>query len=222
MAIDGKIVLLNGTSSAGKSTIASYLQESMDEPYLRTGIDHWLERMPPSFFVTTNGDTQESADGYLLIFRDGQVETSVSAAGATEYHGARLSEVRVGPAALRFLSGMYMAVRAIAAAGTNVIVDDVIYDMRVLRAAACALSGKHAFFVGLRCPLEIVEQRERERGDRAIGGARAFHDLVHQGGVYDLELNTSVISARKCARAIKDHLDYGPAPSAFARLAAAL
>jgi chloramphenicol 3-O phosphotransferase len=32
---NGTIILLNGTSSAGKSTIAKAVQEVMDEPYLQ-------------------------------------------------------------------------------------------------------------------------------------------------------------------------------------------
>lgn len=43
----GSIVLNNGTSSAGKSTLARALQEAMDEPYLHTGIDHFFQWSTP-------------------------------------------------------------------------------------------------------------------------------------------------------------------------------
>ena len=38
----GQVILLNGTSSAGKSTLAKQLQEILPQPYLHTGIDHFL------------------------------------------------------------------------------------------------------------------------------------------------------------------------------------
>lgn len=36
----GKIILLNGASSAGKSTLARALQDALDEPFLHYSIDH--------------------------------------------------------------------------------------------------------------------------------------------------------------------------------------
>ena len=44
--MSGKIVILNGTSCSGKSTTARALQETMPEPYMHVGIDHF-ERMQP-------------------------------------------------------------------------------------------------------------------------------------------------------------------------------
>ncbi len=59
--------------------------------------------------------------------------------------GAPVGVPRIGPVGLRLLTGMYRAIGALAAAGVNVIVGDVIYDQRVLRAAADASSrSRHA------------------------------------------------------------------------------
>jgi len=38
--LSGKIILLNGASSAGKSTLARGLQQSLDEPFWHFSIDH--------------------------------------------------------------------------------------------------------------------------------------------------------------------------------------
>jgi len=37
----GNVVILNGTSSAGKTTIARAVQDAMDEAYVHLGIDHF-------------------------------------------------------------------------------------------------------------------------------------------------------------------------------------
>jgi len=42
-----------------------------------------------------------------------------------------------------------------------------------------ALHRLRVLFVGVRCPLAVAEQRERERGDRLVGLARGLFDGVH-------------------------------------------
>jgi chloramphenicol 3-O-phosphotransferase len=74
----------------------------------------------------------------------------------------------------------------------------------------------------VRCPLAVAEQRERARGDRAPGGARVFHGLVHAlvaaHGRYDLELDTAACSPEAGAARILEVLASGPAGTAFREL----
>jgi len=44
----GKVILLNGTSSSGKSTIAKELRRVLPEPYLYVSIDEFLHQLPVS------------------------------------------------------------------------------------------------------------------------------------------------------------------------------
>ena len=57
--------------------------------------------------------------------------------------------------------------------------------------------------VGVFAPLDVLEARERERGDRLIGLARWQYDRVHRGKRYDLELDTSGSTPLECATLIK-------------------
>jgi chloramphenicol 3-O phosphotransferase len=198
----GNVILLNGTSSAGKTTIARALQDVLDTPYLHTGIDQMLiEHLPDGLIVFSDGIQPASAEGWLAV----SCEDS-------------LVQVRIGPVGYRWLAGMYRAVAALAEGGLNVILDDVIYDPRVLCTAVETLPAEQVFFVGIRCPLEVAEQRERERGNRGRGGARAFYDLVHAHGVYDLEVDSARCSPIECAQQIEHGLLTKPTPSAFSRL----
>ena len=45
----GSIILLNGTSSAGKSTLAKAVQDVMDAPYLHLGIDLFFDALPQRY-----------------------------------------------------------------------------------------------------------------------------------------------------------------------------
>ena len=199
----GNIILLNGTSSSGKTGIAKALQEILDDYYVHTGIDHYMERVPAKFHLLSDGKNPSATEGLLWVSPDG---------------GKHISEIRIGPKAFRLYSGMYRAYAALAAVGNNIIIDDVIYDPRVLKEAVGILYPFKVLFVGVMCPLEIAEQREQERGDRSLGLVRAFYDLVHAHGIYDLEVDTSVLTSLECANQIKNRLQNGPAPASLPKL----
>jgi chloramphenicol 3-O phosphotransferase len=198
----GNIILLNGTSSSGKTTIAQALQEVMETPYLHTGIDQFLiEYLPKRLIVSSDGIQPATAEGWLTVFRD-----------------EALSQVRIGPTGYQWIAGMYRAIAALVEEGLNVIVDDVIYDQRVLKIAVQTLPTQQVFFVGIRCPLEVAEGREQARGSRAKGGARTFFNLVHVPGIYDLEVDSATYSPMECAMQIKSGLQSKPTPNAFSQL----
>jgi chloramphenicol 3-O phosphotransferase len=118
----------------------------------------------------------------------------------------------------------------------------------ILPDCARRLSGLPVLFVGVRCPIDVViERRHATWGDGAIGGGpipalregdggsepmlsesdgrsvpspvRLWQDAVHTPGIYDLEVDTSVLSPEECAGVIRARLDAGQPPSAFRRLA---
>lgn len=199
----GNIIFLNGTSSSGKTSIANALQEIMDGFYIRTGIDHFLDAAPDKIHESSDGINPSATEGFLWVRPNGD---------------QRLSELRAGPAALRLWAGMHAAAAALAATGNDVIIDDVIFDSRVLEEAVNTLHTFNVLFVGVRCPFEIAEGREQARGDRNQGLVQAHYELVHAHGMYDLELDTSTLTATECANQIKNRLQNGPIPDALQRL----
>ena len=201
--VQGNMIFLNGTSSSGKTVIAKTLQEVMDDYYIHTGIDHYLERVPEKFHMASEDKNLPVFDGLTWISPDG---------------GKHVSEICIGPKALRLFSGMYHAYAALVTAGNNIIIDDVVFDSQVLNEAVKVLHGFRVLFVGVRCSLEVAEQREQLRGDRTLGLVKAHYDLVHSHGTYDLEVDTSILSPMECAKLIKDRLNNGPDPDAFQRL----
>jgi chloramphenicol 3-O phosphotransferase len=218
----GNVVLLNGTSSAGKSTIAKALQEVMETPYLHMGIDYFLSSVPPRRSKVIEVDGQLTTDFFEMLY-EGRTQENIAAVerGEAQYPDGVFTGLRIGPGGLKLLAGMYRSIAALAAAGIDVVVDDVIHDRRVLMAAVEALRDAPVLFVGLRLPRDVAVRRERERGDRGPGGAAAWYDLVHAHGVYDLELDTATASPMECAIRIKQALQNGHPRRAFRVLAAA-
>ncbi len=80
--------------------------------------------------------------------------------------------IRTGPILERAMQGMRHAIVAMAAQGNNLTVDDVMTRDGQDRDYRALLSGFAVHLVGLFAPLDVLEARERQRGDRAIGLAR--------------------------------------------------
>lgn len=178
--MQGRVVLLNGVGSAGKTSIARALQAIASTPLLHVQMDAFLTMLP------------EGLQDHPDAFRYREVTENGHAAIAIE----------TGPLGARLLDGMREAVAAMARAGNDLLVDDVLIqrDDDVYRRL---LQGYEFYTVGVFAPLDVLEHRERVRGDRLIGLARWQYGRVHRGMRYDLELDTSTASALQCAETIR-------------------
>ena len=116
---------------------------------------------------------------------------SSSAADGTDGADGRDSPIRTGSVFATHYDAWRHAVAALARAGANVLVDEVM-----LAAAAdqrrweAALQGLDVCWVAIRCPADVAAAREQERGDRLVGLARSQAESVHAGVAYDLEIDT--------------------------------
>lgn len=183
----GIIIILNGTSSSGKTSLVKALQKILDGPFLDAGIDRFLWMLPSRY-----------------------------------HHRPMWDEVlglatHAGPIGHRLMSGMHQAIAALSRSGNHVIADHVLVEPQWLQECAELFSDLPAYLIGVRCPLDVLEQREKERKDRTLGQARAQFNIVHAHGVYDLEVDTSLADPEKCAQQVVQHLQDG-APTAFKRL----
>jgi chloramphenicol 3-O phosphotransferase len=123
-------------------------------------------------------------------------------------------EIVSGEAGQRLAAGMRAAVAAAARAGNDVIADDVLLDRGWLAEWAGALAGLETLFVAVIVPLEVLEEREPQRGDRILGEARAQVEVVHAGLSYDLELDGTAGPERSAA-AIATALENATRPRAL-------
>jgi chloramphenicol 3-O phosphotransferase len=184
----GKILILNGTSSSGKTSILEVLQTTLDDPYLNAGLDKFIWMLPTRYLDRPLWDQVLGLAG------------------------------EAGPLGHRLVSGMHHGIAALSRAGNNVLADHVLVEPSWVRECADTFAGLPAHLIGVRCPLEVVEEREKARRDRTLGQARIQFDLVHAHGVYDLEVDTSVESVDACAERIKAYICAGSRPSALRRL----
>ena len=198
----GTIIVLNGPSSAGKTSIAQAFQESARLPFLCFGIDTLLAVLPARM--------KRSEDG----FHDEPIP------------GSTPSEIMwtSGEAGDLAISGMHAAIAALSRAGQNVIVDHVLAHDRWLRDFVCQFRYLPVLYVGVRCPISVIMERRLQRGDRDVSHrgrafARWWERATHSIGIYDLEIDTSELCPDQCAEIIRGYIDSGEPGKAVQRLA---
>jgi chloramphenicol 3-O phosphotransferase len=172
------VIVLNGGSSAGKSSIARCLQGVLRRPWLTFGVDDLLVAMPPA--------TENAEDG-ITFAPDGLIA--------------------VGPEFRRLEAAWHAGLAAMAAAGVGIIVDEVFLGGASSQARLDdALVGLTVLWVAVHCDPDVATAREADRPDRIVGMAASQARVVHDGVRYDLQVDTTRTSAMDCALAISAHV----------------
>jgi chloramphenicol 3-O phosphotransferase len=195
----GQIVVLNGAPRSGKSSIVAAIQKAFDGIWMNLGVDVARAMTPPRY------------------------QPGIGLRPGEEAHPT-------APLLPPLYAALYESVAAHSRLGLNVAVDVGHYDAAILADCARRLDGLPTLFVGVVCELDVVMERRRATGllpeVEAVPGepapepVRRWQREVHRHGPYDLELDTSTLSASECAEAIRRRLASPPVPDAFARLAA--
>lgn len=188
---DGRVLFLQGASSAGKSTLAKALQLDLDEYWWVLEADD-ITRMQPTGPRT---DWWEPTPD-------------------ERPHPSWDPELRLS----RWLSGYFGCLATIAQTGSNVIAVGGWLETSWLLELAETLNGIDALCVGVYCPLEELERRELARGDRQFGYARSQYDMVHDHVLYDVEVDTASQTTEEAVALIRKMLTSPPEVSFFARI----
>lgn len=185
----GRVVFLNGTSSAGKTSLAQAIQQESDTPYLSWGIDTLFQLVPPKWGGGLDGPLSRVGFWYDRT--------------GTDDDGTPFVVVRYGPVGRRMLESGCVAAAAFARGGDDVVIDEMLLTPDLLPVWRRALEGLDVLWVGVMCPLPVVEEREaaRPRGVKGLGRGhlRTVHD---HGAGYDMTVDTSTGTPAELARAV--------------------
>ena len=193
------IILVNGPSSAGKTTLCRALQAAILTPYLVVGFDDFIFMSAPRYYRGADSGRQDERDAFTAL---GVEMVTTSPAGAPPSVVARF-----GPVFRHILDSMAPAVRALIDGGNAVIFDHVLHDRAMYESCVKAFAGLDVLAIGVTCPVEILEARERERGDRVLGRARGLADVVHAFQSYDVTIDTGSTPTAACVSTILSALD---------------
>jgi chloramphenicol 3-O phosphotransferase len=180
-----QVIVLNGGSSSGTSTIARRLQELLERPWVVLGIDDLLHALSP---ILVGDELPPSDRASLLSYGD-------------------KGEVLVMPGWRHIESAWHAGLASMARTGLGVIFDEVLLDgSAAQQRLAAALGGLAVLWVGVRCDPTVASAREAVRPDRTAGMAASQATKVHEGVRYDVVVDTTVISSAECARVILGHV----------------
>ena len=187
------VIVLNGGSSSGKTSIARCLQRLLGPTWMTLGVDDLIRALPGGDEIDDlirahrDDDERVGTDGSIEVGPDGSVS--------------------VGDDFRRAEASWYAGLAAIGRCGTGLILDEVFLGGRSSQERlASALAGLPVVWAGVRCDPGVAAAREQDRPDRVGGMARLQAARVHEGVVYDLVVNTTAASAADCARTIASHL----------------
>jgi len=195
VAVLGPIVVLQGPPRSGKSSIAT----ALGDPWVNVGVDLFGRAVVPRRFRPGIG------------LRPG---------------GERPDLEPLLPA---FTAALFASAAAHSRRGRPVVVDVGLHEdhtrpLGLQARAAAVLTGLPVLVVGVRCPLEVVVRRRDAVPERYVGSApgggipdvvRRWDEAVHTPGVYDLEVDTSVLTPEGVATAIRSRLAEGPPGTAI-------
>jgi len=187
----GKVILLQGISSAGKSTLAAAMQLALEE--------HWW--MFEADDITRMQATSERSGWWQLTPEE-------------KPHSSWNSDQRLK----QWLAGYFGCIATIAKSGSNVIAVGGWLQTEWLLELAASLEEIEAYCVGVYCSAEEAERREMARGDRHVGYSRNQLDLVHTHAPYDAHVDTEFQTAEECVHVIEQMLFHPPNQPFFERI----
>jgi chloramphenicol 3-O phosphotransferase len=206
----GQIVILNGPSRVGKTSIARAIQERLDGIWMNLGMDLHIAATPPAYRPGVGLRPQKPEHAATL---PGRVPPEVLEDALPTLYAA-----------------LYETIAAHSRLGLNVVADVYHHDFytrprNILSQCAKQLHGLPVLFVGVTCPIEVIwERREQTWGqvetevDDDVVAAVELGQRAAREHDYDLELDTSRLSPEECAEEVRRRLDAGPPGDAFHQL----
>jgi chloramphenicol 3-O phosphotransferase len=189
------IVLLIGTSSAGKSMLAKELQASLPEHYLSLGLDDVFRMVSPRWGGGLAGP---------LSYEGFRYEHATATATVS---------IRYGVVGRAILAGMHQAVAAFARTGSNLIIDEMLLEREILSAWARALAAYRTYLIKVQASLITLE--EREIGRKNPRGLARGHYATNDVPFYDRLVDTDSTPAPVAAQELVVWLAANPKPAAL-------
>ncbi|WP_299493767.1 hypothetical protein [uncultured Shewanella sp.] len=201
----GHIILIAGTTSAGKSTLCQSLQQAMHSPRIQFGIDNVVTMLAPKHLgiPVTKEDTHhfkpkpEQALGFYLIMPGPSIDNPY------EY-----ATVQLGELARLALSAHFHAVKFISQCGINVISDQVFSFKDEYLEAKAVLEAMPTFWVAVNADNDTLLAHEKKRGNRFPGHTIGLLLQMHKDIANDLELDSGKMTPEEEAKTILETLKH--------------
>ena len=180
------MMVINGTSSVGKTTVAKLLLEKLNKANLHSvGIDVFVN-MLPSYLV---GENIEAKAGFYFSKK------------------GDLVEIEVGQKGHVIVKRMHEFIKQLLNSGSSVIVDHVLLCDSWMRELEDFASEKvRVLQVLITCNSEEIKKRENSRGDRVRGLGEGLKYVENTVKKYDLIIDNTLLTPEETSNKIADYL----------------
>jgi chloramphenicol 3-O phosphotransferase len=184
----GDMIILNGPSSAGKSSLVKELQQLWPHPLFATGTDAVITGWPDNFVLDHDeSDPAKELEALRIVAGQGPAPSWVP---------------KMSDTFLTISRHAHESWAAMSQSGVDVVVDHCIIEPSIREHAQNVLLG--AFWVGVTCDVQELVRREAARGDRYVGFASGTSAIVHLGMDYDMVIDTTSTPPEELARQVFD------------------
>lgn len=191
----GTVIVLNGPSGSGKSSIQREFQKlMMPNLWIKVGIDNLFDRVMPDI-MPENMAYWQSKNPIRWV------ENSKDAAGNN------IVTLFTGDEGEKVAFAMNSAIAAYAQNGCNVIVDYIAYKPEWFDDLRTKLKKYRTIYVAVDIPLETLEQREAARATSPKGHARSHYASVYGNITYDLRVNSDRNTAHEIAQQLRSFVE---------------
>lgn len=170
----GQILILNGAPRSGKSTLARAIQKRFTGLWINIGVDAQMSmisaRHHPGIGLRPGGEHPEQEENVKRLY-----------------------------------AALYESIAAHSRQGIHVVADVGHHEgyskpLNILDDCARRLKGLPAFFIGIRCSLEMIMVRRQQSSANYLQGSpqdpfplavQKWQEEVHDHGTYDLEIDTT-------------------------------
>ncbi len=192
------IILLNGTSSSGKTTIAKIMQEKYSGILLLYGVDSVVQNaFPPKCDFPP--------------FNEQAIKVIVH-----EEDNKPVAKLIVSPYMYPVYEAAVYFYKILSQNGYDIIVDEVLFDKNRIRPYFELLRGEKVYFVGVKPDKEVAVEREIARRDRFRGFAAGLYDEVYNPiFTYDILLDTGKLTPEESAQKVLERVAQDKNPKGF-------
>ena len=212
---NGQIVIVNGTSGAGKTTTITNFAKRADDCYLMVGIDQLMGAMLPVKFSMYGDRSKEGM--YFLPQNPDDPDGPIQA--------------DFGPVSWQAFAAFHDMIAAASRAGQNVVADHIMFlEPAVLQDCIWRLQGVPVLFVAVKPPKDVLFKRLAERmvelpeqyADQLGKTARQqlaekmqkmmewFYQAAYENDCYDLVIDTTKNNPDEVCELIEQRLAEGP------------
>lgn len=206
----GHLILVNGSSSAGKSSTCEAFQNLSPNLYVHLGIAEFWRSIPSKQLQIT----QATPEFY-------QTNTYYQ-------EGKPYFRITPGPVLDKVMCASYQAIATYLEAGFDVISDQLFWKPEWFQRALVAFHPYSVYFVGLFVSDEEGARREQQRSQkdpaniayehRSPGWNRCSALVTHAHMIYDIEIDNTHLTIEETAQKLLQAVRASKNPSAFKKL----